>query len=304
MSDRLHENLRVLYLGMRGAFSLPPLQALIAAGHDVCAVLVPGDRAERSITELRPTPSPSLLPIINPHVARSIVQLAWEHAIPVFEIGDIRAAAELIAAHKPDVAIVACWDRRIPARLLTIPRLGFVNLHPSLLPAYRGPAPLFWTLRDGLHETGVTLHRMEATLDTGPIVAQAPLTLPDSVSETHADTLLATLGGHLLIDALAAARKTGTFALKPQRGAPTYAPTPAPDDFRLDPRWSARRAFNFMRGTADWQQPYPITVGGETLQLRAAIGYRPDATLNTPFARSGSRVFVQFAPGVLEAEIG
>lgn len=302
MIERLHKHIRVLYVGMRGAFSLPPLHALLGAGYSVCAVLVPGDHAQ-SIIELRPAPSRSLLPIINPHVEQTIVQRAWQHTIPVFAIGQFRAAArDQIAALKPDVAVVACWDRRIPQSVLDVPPRGFWNIHPSLLPAYRGPAPLFWQLRHGLREIGVTLHRMDAHLDTGPIIDQAFVTLPDGVSGPAADTLLATAGGELLIAALQAARKYGIPA-RPQRGEPSSAPLPTADDFQLDRTWSAQRAFNFMRGTAHWQQPYPLIINDERFLLRAALRHDHAATLPAPFTRDHETILVQFAPGVLHAAL-
>src|SRR5262245_34391311 len=137
-------NLRVLFLGMTNDTSATLLEALLDAGLDVCGVLIASQRADAPpIAEVAPMHMPSPLPIANPFLARTIVQIAWERGVPVFEIG--RPAAETtlarLAALCPDVACVACFPRRIPAPLLALPPLGFLNMHPALLPAHRGPAP-------------------------------------------------------------------------------------------------------------------------------------------------------------------
>lgn len=299
----LHKHPRVLYLGMRGQFSIPPLLALLEAGIAVCGVVVPGETSVPAIERVQAAPTQSLLPLINPFVERSIVQIAWERNIPVFAAGNLRAAETIatLAALHPDVGCVACFNRRVPPALLALPRRGFLNIHPSLLPAYRGPAPLFWTFRDGVQHTGVTLHLMDQTFDTGPIVAQAPVTISDGISGPEADRLLALHGGRLLVEVLQAARHSAL----PQRSQPSagsVAPWPSDDDFHLDPRWSAQRAFNFMRGTAEWQRRYTLPVDGSHIVLQSALAYTPNATLDAPYVREHGTIFVQFTPGVLHAQ--
>jgi methionyl-tRNA formyltransferase len=203
-----------------------------------------------------------------------------------------------LAALQADVAVVSCFSRRIPLGLAALPRLGTLNLHPSLLPAYRGPAPLFWALRDGLHTTGVTVHLLDAGLDSGPIVAQQPVALPDGASGAELERVCGEHGGALLLAAMDVLAH-GTATPRPQPIAGDYRPWPTPDDFRIEPMWSARHAFNFIRGTAEWGQPYPVAVGGESFMLAQALGYDLAATLSTPFERDGRVLRVQCAPGVL-----
>ncbi len=294
--------MRVLYLGMLGDFSRFPLAALLATGVDVCGVVVPGQKlADGSpIIPLPPQKSVTGLPLLTPYPAYNIIHLAWEHGVPAFAMRQpghpdtLAALAEL----RPDVAVVACFPQRIPAPLLALPRHGFLNLHPSLLPAYRGPNPVFWQLRQGETETGVTIHFMDEGLDTGEIVRQARVAFPAGASGAQLDRLLAEARVGLLPEALAQL-EADTLTRWPQSPGGSAQPAPQPADFCLDTDWTARRAFNFMRGTYDWGRPYPVTVAGQTFQLQEAQGYEPDAVLEKPLLHDDRNVWIQFSPGVV-----
>lgn len=299
----LRPALRVVYVGMPGAFSLAPLAALLRAGIDVAGVVVPAAQPGCApIARLTAPPPRSSLPIANPYMTRGILHMAWEHGIAAFEVGrpGDPATRAALAELRPDVACVACFPWRIPAALLALPPLGFLNLHPSLLPAYRGPEPLFWAFRDGEHTTGMTIHLMDEGLDTGDIVAQVPLDLPDGISGAEAERLCAALGARLLVETLDALGR-GTAKRRKQPSGGTYYGRPSQDDFTLDTGWPARRAFNFMRGTAEWGQPYVVEAGGARLALRAALAYAPDGTIGQPFVRMEDEMLVQFTPGVVRA---
>jgi methionyl-tRNA formyltransferase len=302
--------LRIVYLGMLGEFSAAPLAALLADGVHVVGVIVPAAKppeapAGAPIAKIPPPPRRSPLPIANPYLTHSAVHIAWEHNIAAFEVSrlDDLETLSTLADLRPDVACVACFPKRIPAPLLALPPLGFLNLHPSLLPAYRGPAPQFWAFRNGERTIGVTIHFMDEGLDTGDIAAQAPIDLPDGISGTEADRMCAARGARLLVEVIQALRRD-TLSRRKQPGGGEYYPWPSPDDFTINTAWPARRAFNFMRGTAEWGQPYVVEVGGARLALRSAIAYTADETIGTPYVRSGREVWVQFTPGVLHAHMG
>jgi methionyl-tRNA formyltransferase len=299
------KEIRVLFFGMLGAFSQPPLWALIEAGFSVVGVVVPTENKAVSVRKLEPVTATStgsvqavshlLLTPKHPN----IMQLAWLHHIPVYEVSRLAACEtqQTLADLHPDVACVACFNKRIPASLLALPPHGFLNMHPSLLPYFRGPAPLFWTFRAGIAETGVTIHFMDETLDTGDIAQQAPLTLPDGISGAEADRLTGTFGGQLLVNTLSHLAD-GTLARTPQPLTGSSQPWPQTTDFRIPVSWSARHAFNFMRGTAVFGQPYVVELEAGEIVVQTAVSYTSSTDLSQP---AKDHVQIQFADGVVTA---
>jgi methionyl-tRNA formyltransferase len=294
--------LRVLFLGMANETSATVLRALLDAGVAVCGVLIAAERAgDPPITRV-PPPARSPLPIANPFLERTITQIAWERELPVFELRwpDAAATLALVAELQPDVACVACFAQRIPAPLLALPPLGFLNMHPALLPDHRGPTPLFWVFRGGAQVAGVTIHFMDAGLDTGAIAAQQSFGLPDGIAGAVAERQCNALGARLMLEVLHRLRD-GTLAPHPQPPGGSYERWPTKDDWRIATSWTARRAFNFMRGTAEWGQPYRIHTGGAELVLATALAYDDAARLGHAYERVGDEVLIQFATGVLRA---
>ena len=294
--------LRILYLGTPCELSRAPLLALLDAAIEVCGVVVPAEPGAPPIARLAPPPPRSPLPIAGRFVDPGIVEIAWERDIPVFAAGKLSdpATVAALAELRPDVACAACFPQRIPAALLRLPPHGCLNIHPSLLPAYRGPAPLFWAFRNGESTIGVTVHFMDQDFDTGDIAAQAPLSLEDGVGGAQADRMCAALGGRLLAEVLSRLRQ-GSLERRPQPDGGSYDGWPAPADWTISTSWSARRAFNFMRGTDDWGQRYEVFAGGERLILATALSYDAGETLGAPFVRSGREVAIQCTPGVVRA---
>lgn len=298
--------MRVLYLGMLGEYSRLPLVKLLAAGVDVCGVVVPGEKSAGS-PPIRPLPlqkPATSLPLLTPYRALNVIHLAWEQGIPAYEINQLKHPETLAALGQlqTDVALVACFSRIIPPILLALPRHSFLNLHPSGLPTYRGPEPIFWQLRDGVNPIGVTLHVMDERLDTGDIVGSTAVTLPDGISRNEIDNLCATAGADLMLSALEQLA-AGTLPCRPQPSGGSYQPLPQPADFQLDLSWSVRRVFNFMRGTAEYGRPYPLQTNQQTIQLTEALAYEPDGVLGEMVVGNGREVRVQFNPGILFARL-
>src|SRR5256714_6887143 len=198
---------RALFLGMQGSFSLPSLHALLESGIEVCAVVLPGDQAQGLSSNQMPIyrrepahPARSTLPVLNSSLESSIVQLAWQRKIPLWEVHRLSdpATVSTLTAYQPDVICVACFSQRIPRATLEIAHLGCLNVHPSLLPANRGPVPLFWSFREGCDVTGVTIHLMDEGMDSGDILAQEVIGVPDSISYAELESQCAMRGGALL----------------------------------------------------------------------------------------------------------
>ncbi len=310
---------RVVYFGMFGVLSRAPLAALLDAGVDVRAVVVPprGDDAPSGVAVRRLLPpadfgarSRSLPELLR----QTVVELAWERDIPVLEVGRLsgpgsREALDTLAGLRPDLVAVSCFPSRFPPELLALPPLGCLNLHPSLLPANRGPDPLFWTFREGFERTGVTVHLMDGGLDSGPIVAQEGFELSDGLTASELELRCAALGGELLVEAVRGLAG-GMVAPVPQdeARASVYG-FPTPGDFVVTPDRPARWAFNFIRGTAGWGRPHVLDLGGDRgdrgarAAVAAARAYDPGAILGAPFLREGDELRAQCSPGVLTVAI-
>ncbi len=295
--------MRVIFFGTPCAFSTIPLRVLFEAGIEVRAVVLSARHSigGQPIVSLSP-PVPQPIPVIAVAEEPSIISLAWEQQIPTYQVVQFAAPAtiDLLAHCQAEVACVACFPRRIPPALLTTFHFGFLNIHPSLLPAYRGPHPLFWMLRTGDRSFGVTVHFMDEGWDTGDIATQAEVTLPDGASGEEAERVLAQYGGELLVEVLHALAQ-GKVARQAQLGG-SYYPMPQDKDFVIETTWSARRAFNFIRGTGEWGRPYPIEVAGQTFLLQHAHFYAADEVLGEPFRTFDDQIDIQFAEGVLRAQ--
>lgn len=299
--------LRVLFFGMTGAFSMPPLRAMLAAGVDVVAVVLPARQPAAFPLPHRvepPRPAPSDLPVLNPYLEPNVVHLAAEKGVPVWEVDRLSdpATLDMVAALQPDVAVVACFPRLFPAALRELPRYGCLNLHPSLLPAYRGPAPLFWQARQGELRTGVSLHLLDEGVDTGDIVAQAALDWPEGVPGTEMEQRCAAEGARLLLAVLQRLDQGEALSRQRQSQAEgSYFPWPSAGDLLIPTAWPARRAFHFLKGAAGWS--LAVQLGSERYRIRVVINYVPEQVLGRPYLRHGTETWIQFSPGVLRCKL-
>ena len=275
---------RALFLGMSGNFSPPSLLSLLESGIEVCAIVLPARERHTGQPTLRPLEKPAqarpMLPVLQSSLHNSIATIAWKHDIPVWEVASMSAAEtiHLFTQYQPDILCVACFSLYIPRPILDIPRLGCLNVHPSLLPANRGPDPLFWTFHDGHRETGVTIHRMDEGLDTGPIVAQEKIAVHDGITYAQLEAECAALGGKLLAQSLWQLYH-GTATLTPQdESKSSYLPIPAEKDYVVVAAdWEARRVYNFICGVASRDQLVTLIAGDEPVQAANVISYSHDA---------------------------
>lgn len=190
----LNMQTRILFLGMQGAFSVPPLRALIQSDNKPVALAAPpppGMQRPFSILNYPAIPG-------NP---ANIYQLAGENNIPIYEISRLNHPETLDWLHalRLDLVIVACFNRLLPKSWLSAPRLGCINLHPSLLPAFRGPTPLEDQLANGVSTTGITLHFMDEHADTGDIIAQQALPVGPDADLSSLERQAADVGADLLL---------------------------------------------------------------------------------------------------------
>lgn len=302
--------LRILYFGMTGILSRVPLARLLAHGIRVTGLVLPVSALPPYLLEDdgRPCTEPAVPQSSQPDSAipltpsSDILQLAAQYQIPVTAVRQINHPQfiQQIYNTNPDLILVSCFPYKFHGTLLDLPHYGCWNLHPSLLPQFRGPSPLFWTFWEGVTDTGVTLHLMDESLDTGNILEQGSFHLADGISGPMAEQQLAELGSQLILQALADLADN-SLTSRPQPEGGSYYPLPKSGDFMLDTSWTARRAFNFMRGTAVWGQPYVVEIGAQEIWLETAVSFQPDQRQNIPVVRDGRIVSIQFNPGVLTA---
>ena len=278
---------RVLFWGMGGDFSRIVLSRLLEAGVQVCGVITWKEAAV------------SLVSTSSTAAYTGSDEAGFNH-VPTFTVSNLYApeTRKMVKDLAADVVCVACFPKRIPKRLLDLPSHGFWNVHPSMLPDYRGPVPLFWTFREGVRETAVTIHQMDTQIDTGNILAQTPISLPDGISGSAADQMMAKTGGRSLVKLLDQLQN-GNLQPVPQSGKGSHFSYPEAADFHIPTSWSAQRAFNFMRGVAEWKRPFPIYTPQKILIAHQAISFDAQATLHQPFIRQNDMLKIQFSPGVL-----
>jgi methionyl-tRNA formyltransferase len=231
--------LRVLFMGT-AELSCDSLRALIASPHsEVIAVVTQPDRPKGRDLKLQPSP---------------VKVLALQTGLPVLQPERARDESFLGALRdlQPDLIAVAAYGQILPQSILDLPRYGCLNVHTSLLPRYRGAAPIQWAILNGEAETGVTIMKMDAGLDTGDILTQAPTPInPDDNSETLHDRL-ARMGAVLLVRTIPD-YVAGKLNSRPQpaEGA-TYAPKIKKQDGHLDWNLPALTLWNRVRGLMPW----------------------------------------------------
>ena len=181
--------MRILFMGTPD-FAVPSLESLVAAGHTVCGVFTQPDKPRNRGMKLQAPP---------------VKVCALAHNIPVYQPVKLRdgAALALIQELAPELIVVAAYGRILPDEILAAPPKGCINVHSSLLPNYRGAAPIHWAVLNGDRETGVTIMHMAHDLDAGDIIAQAatPIDPDETVVALH--DRLAVLGAELLVNVVA-----------------------------------------------------------------------------------------------------
>lgn len=219
--------MRILYLGSP-EFAVPPLEALLHAGYHIVGVVTQPDRPAGRKRVLTPPP---------------VCLAAQQAGLPVFQPASLRdpAAVEQLAAFQPDIGIVAAYGEILRKAVLNIPPLGYLNIHPSLLPRHRGPAPVSGAILAGDTETGVTIMQLGPGMDSGPIVVQERVPLPPDARAGPLTDDLFRLGAKKLIEVL-----------------PGYVNgqiVPHPQD---DSQATITRMLKKADGEIDWTQPAVI----------------------------------------------
>lgn len=239
--------MRILFMGTPD-FAVPSVQALVEAGHTVCGAFTQPDKPKNRGMKLQPTP---------------VKEFCLTHDIPVFQPTKLRDGTALAQIQQlgPELIVVAAYGRILPDEILNYPAKGCINVHSSLLPKYRGAAPINWAILNGDQESGVTIMHMATELDAGDIISQVATAIDPNETVEALHDRLADLGAKLLVETVKDI-ETGHAARTPQDPAQvSFAPMLSRELSPMDWTRPARALHDQVRGLIPW--PAAVTeLGG------------------------------------------
>lgn len=246
--------MRVVFLGTP-AFAVPSLHAL-AREHDVSAVFTQPDRPKGRGNKLAESP---------------VKQAAQALAIPVHQPERIRRPhqQELLGSFAADLMVVVGYGQIIPQSIIDLPRYGILNVHASLLPRYRGAAPIQWAIANGETRTGVTIMQIDAGLDTGDMLLAQLVGIEPDETAPELSSRLAPIGAELLLTTIRQIEEGTIFPQKQNDEEATLAPILKKVDGLIEWSRRAQQIYNRLRGFTPWPGAYTELRGGQLLILRA-----------------------------------
>ena len=262
--------MRIIFMGTPD-FSVPTLEALVASEHEVAAVVTQPDKPKGRGKEIHMSP---------------VKECALQHNIPVYQPVRARdeAFVEEMRALNPDAMVVIAFGQILPKSLLDLPKYGCVNIHASLLPKYRGAAPIQWAVINGDKETGITTMMMDVGLDTGDMLEKTMIPLDPKETGGSLFEKLSQAGGKLILSTLDKL-ENGTAVRTPQKDEDsTYAKMLTKSLGRIDWSMEAEAIERLIRGLNPWPSAY-TSLHGKTLKL-----WDGDVLKETTDARPGEVV--------------
>jgi methionyl-tRNA formyltransferase len=265
--------MKLIFMGTP-EFAVPSLAQLIRDGHEIAAIFTQPDKPAGRGKSLQTPP---------------VKNFALEQGVPVYQPAKIKTNEEVRAAFDriaPDATIVAAYGKILPEWMLAIPRFGSINVHASLLPKYRGAAPINWAIANGERETGVTIMQMNAGMDTGDIFATRAIEIGSRETAVELSARLSELGAALLSETLPLIER-GEIRPTPQNDEEaTYAPLLKREDGLIDWRMKASEIQNRVRAFQPWPGAYTFFRGGRLNIWRARAvndeGHQSDHTVAEP----------------------
>jgi methionyl-tRNA formyltransferase len=260
--------MRIVFCGTPH-FAVPTFIHLLAQPDiDIAAVITQPDRPRGRGQQISASP---------------LKQAAIAANVPVHQPEKIRSpeAQDLLKQLAPDCIVIIAYGQIIPARLLDIPKLGWINLHASLLPKYRGAAPINWAIANGETQTGVTTMRIDAGMDTGNILLQEEIDIAPEETAPELAASMSEAGAPLMLDTLHGLAE-GKLAARPQNNdEASYAPLLKKEDGQIDWNRPAQEIYNRMRGFAPWPGA-STSFRGQTCQIWAEPFSLPTLTGSAP----------------------
>ncbi len=238
-------------------FAVPSLRALIDSGNEVAAIVAQPDKPKGRGRRLAPPP---------------VKKAAEEHNIPVLQPAKIRTGEFLEQLEKinPDLICVAAYGKILPKAVLDLPRFGCINVHASLLPRYRGAAPINWAIVRGEKVTGVTTMQMDEGMDTGDILLEREMQIEeDDTGETLSEKL-SVAGAELLMETIRELESGNLNPRKQDDSTATYAPMLKKEDGRIDWEKPAEEVRSLVRGMLPWPGAFTY-LGGKLLKIYSVV---------------------------------
>lgn len=281
--------MRIVFMGTPD-FAVPSLRALLDAGYEIVAVVTQPDRPKGRKKVLTPSP---------------VKEAALSLGLPVLQPERMRNAdaVEELSRYAPDLIVTAAYGQILPKAVLSLPKLGCINVHGSLLPKYRGGAPIQRSIINGENVTGVTIMYMAEGLDTGDMISSVEVPIGE---EDHSGTMFAKLsqaGSELLLATLPSIVDGTAKATAQDEHLATYAPNLSREDERIDWNKSARELFNQVRGLYPMAGAY-TTLNGDTFKIWSCSvdtpsGISPNASPGTVTGTGPDGIVVQCGDGKL-----
>ena len=276
-------------------FAVPTLQELIREGFSIQLVLTNRDEPSGRGYERRPSP---------------VKRVAQEHGLVVFHPARLRDhfTQVFLSSFQPDLIAVVAYGHIFPPWMIDLPRLGCVNLHASLLPRYRGAAPIPWAIIRGEHVTGVSTMKMDPGLDTGDVLLQREIEISDEDTTETLSERMSTLGARLVVETLRGLDRAEIRPRPQQHGLATPAPMLKKEDGQIDWSLTAEEIARRVRGIRPWPGAY-TRFRGKTLHLWAATVVQPGSGSIEPgvLVTEGERLWVgcgqSTALEILEAQL-
>jgi methionyl-tRNA formyltransferase len=236
--------MRIIFMGTPD-IAVPTLEHIIRSGHSVEAVFTQPDRPVGRHQELTPPP---------------IKRVATAYGIPAHQPAKVKTdeVRDLFNSLTPDIAVVVAYGRILPQWLLDIPRWGCVNVHFSLLPKYRGAAPVNWAIVQGETESGVTTMQIDAGLDTGPILLQTSCSIGSDETAPELAGRLAIIGAELLVETLSLIERGAITHRSQDHSQATLAPMLKREDGLIDWNLSAQHIRHRIRGFQPWPGAWTV----------------------------------------------
>jgi len=240
----------LIFLGTP-SFAVPTLEKILEAGHKVLTVITQPDRPKGRGQSLAASP---------------VKESALRHGLPVFQPERIKRpeVLEQLKAFHADAMVVVGYGQIISQAIIDLPRHGIINVHGSLLPKYRGAAPIQWSITNGEKVTGVTTMRIDAGLDTGDMLLKTETSIGPNETALELGARLAVLGADLLVETLA--RIEAIVPEKQDSSQATYAPILKKEDGRIDWTQPAQAIHNRVRGLLPWPGGFTV-FRGQTLNV-------------------------------------